>query len=716
MALGVLYVAGLLLAGTEHQFRELGQNVWFSLLAFGLLGVVILLQRWQPLLAAWLLVLGTSAAVWLAVTWGGLPEAIWLVVLPIGVATLAIGISWGVGLAVLWSLLLLLLPPALLPAAAPARIAAAVGLWFLVALLWSAVQSLLTSLQWAWSAYEQNRLNLEIARDTQVRLYQMTDDLAKANLQLSRLNRLAQALRQTAEDERTVKERFVANVSHELRTPLNMIIGFCEMITSAPESYGAAIPSPLLADLNVVLRNSQHLSSLIDDVLDISQIEAGRMALSKERGSLAEIIEAAALAVRPLFSSKGLHLKIDIPSELPLVLCDRTRIREVVLNLLSNAGRFTDRGGVTVQARPDGIRVVVSVADTGPGIAEAQRTKLFLPFEQLDGSIRRRYGGTGLGLSISKSFVELHEGEMWVESEVGRGTTFFFSLPIEPSVPLGSSVLRWYNPYEPYEDRPQPAKVKPAELKPRLVVVEPADAMRRMLDRYLDGVEIVPAAGLEEAFTEISRTPAQALIVNDFHIADALQRVRASKALPYGVPAIICAIPGAARASEAMGAFDYLVKPISRQSLISCLERLGQPLRRILLVDDEPDALQLFGRMLNEAYPECQVIRASNGRQALDVLRQTPPDAVLLDLVMPDMDGFQLLAIKRSESALRSIPVILISARDPLGQPIVSDSLAVTCRRGMSAREVLACIDALSRILSCASVSADRGLTAEPLE
>ena len=271
---------------------------------------------------------------------------------------------------------------------------------------------------------------MDAARDAQADLKQAVKDLAEANLQTARLNQLLGMARHAAEEAERAKAEFVANVSHELRTPLNMVIGFAEMIMSAPKTYGR-VSTALRADLAVIHRNSQHLAALIDDVLDLSQIEAGRMALTKERVALGEIIAAATEAIRPLYQTKGLYLRTEAPEGL-VVSCDRTRVREVLLNLLSNAGRFTEQGGVTVQARVMGQEVVVSVSDTGPGIAPEDQARLFQPFQQADGSIRRRFGGSGLGLSISKHFVELHDGRMWLESGVGSGTTIFFTLPFEP--------------------------------------------------------------------------------------------------------------------------------------------------------------------------------------------------------------------------------------------------------------------------------------------
>jgi signal transduction histidine kinase/CheY-like chemotaxis protein len=562
------------------------------------------------------------------------------------------------------------------------------------------VHSLLEALRWAWSHYDQEHMLLERARDYQVRLYETLEDLSAANVQLTRINQLAQGLRQTAEDERRAKQQFVANVSHELRTPLNMIVGFCEMITESPEMYADALPPALLSDLTVVLRNSQHLSWLIDDVLDLSQIEAGQMALTKERVSIRELVESAAIATRPLFESKNLSLVTETEEALPLVFCDRTRIREVLLNLLSNAGRFTERGGVRVRAWQREVDVVVSVADTGPGIADEDRSRLFQPFQQLDGSIRRRYGGTGLGLSISKSFVELHNGEMWIDSQEGKGTTFYFSLPIDPPAPLSDSALRWFNPYDAYEERARPFRLQPTAVRPRLVVVEHGDAMRRLLTRHMDDTEIVPVDSIAEAEEALSQAPAQAVLINAAEVGDILAQIGGNMSLPAGIPAMVCSLPGIEQASNALGVSGYLVKPISRESLLSALAGLGRKVETVLLVDDEPDALQLFWRMLSSAGRGYRVLRAYDGRQALEIMQSQRPDAILLDLVMPEMDGFRFLSLKNQQLDWADIPTILISAQDPLGQPIVSKSLAVTCAGGLSVRRLLDCIKALNAILS----------------
>jgi signal transduction histidine kinase/DNA-binding response OmpR family regulator len=702
-----LYLLGAVLLAMMEPLRQPFRHILVPLAMFCLVPILLFLRKRSPLVAAWTLTVGCLIVNLAVVAWWGLEPAICMLASSVGLAFLTIGTTAGVTMAAGCTLVLLLVPATLLPVLPALRAVALIGVWSTAGMIWLVLNPLLATVRWAWSSYQQSQISLERARDYQVQLHETLKDLTSANVQLVRLNQLANSLRQVAEDERRAKEQFAANVSHELRTPLNMIIGFCEMITESPGTYGGELSPTLLADLTVILRNSQHLSDLIDDVLDLGQIEAGQMALTKERTSLAEIVQAATIAVRPLFESKGLYLETEMPEELPLIFCDRTRIHEVVLNLLSNAGRFTEQGGVRVRAWQEANDVVVSVADTGMGIAEKDRGKLFQPFQQLDGTIRRRYGGTGLGLSISKSFVELHDGKMWIESREGNGTTFYVRLPIDPPLPLDGDVLRWFNPYQPYEERPRRSRIVPAAIPPRMVVVEKGNAMQRLLTRYLDGVEIVSTASLEESVAQVSQTPARALVINETSVGDALRHLDRSVTLPPGIPAILCSVPGLEQATGALGVSDYLLKPVSREALLAALDRLETRVETVLVVDDEQDVLQLFWRMLSSTERGYRVLRAYDGRQALEILRRERPDVVLLDLLMPEMNGFEFLAVKSEDPTLCDIPVVLISARDPLGQPIVSNALAVTSANGLSVPDLLACVEALSAILSTADSRSD---------
>jgi signal transduction histidine kinase/CheY-like chemotaxis protein len=584
---------------------------------------------------------------------------------------------------------------------------------------WATGHALLAVTQWSLFSFEQARKNMEEAREQRVELKQIQEDLLQANRELARLSDRLKAMHQVAEEARRAKEEFVANVSHELRTPLNMIIGFSEIITQSPQVYGANLPPALLADITAIQRNSQHLSRLVDDVLDLSQVEAERMALSKEWTSLQEIIGAATLAARPLFESRGFYLETDVPPDLPPVFCDSTRIRQVVINLLSNAGRFTERGGVRVKVErePEKDAVMVSVSDTGPGIALEDQHKLFEPFQQLDNSIRRRHGGSGLGLSISKRFVEMHGGKMWLESpateftpskaeepragEVGVGTTIYFSLPLEaplPTVRAGGGAQRWFSPYHQYEARTRRSKAPVPSVVPRFVLLEEGETLQRLFNRYLDDVEVVSVRSIEDAVRELSHSPAQALIVN----APSFQEMPELAGLPYDTPAVTCWVPGGDEAAQRLGVVRYLVKPVTREMLFSTLEELGESegVESVLLVDDKPEVLQLFARMLSAAERGYRVLRATSGQQALDLLRERRPDAMMLDLIMPGMDGFQVLQEKSQDPTIREIPVVVISATDPTGEPIVSDTLTVTHGRGLSVRALMACVQAISEVLS----------------
>jgi signal transduction histidine kinase/CheY-like chemotaxis protein len=680
------------------------QQEWFYNASLGLFAVLLLVwlvRRVSFFWASTLLVLGCFGEIYYLIGWAQAPTVVTMVLIPASLATLTLGIWGGCTAATLASLLLWVLPFPWLPLPITLRWAGIAEMWASVAMIWLALQPLLRSVEWTWEAYENSQDLLKQARQAQAQLQQALEDAAAANQQLVRLNQLAQSLRQIAEGERQAKQQFVANVSHELRTPFNMIVGFCEVILKKPAIYGKrSLPQALLADLEVVFRNSQHLSELIDDVLDLSQIEAGKMVLIKERVSLPEIIEAAIIAIHPLYASKGLSLQKTVPADLPLLYCDRTRIREVLLNLLSNAGRFTNQGGVQIEVRQVDGMVMVSVADTGMGMSSDVQEKLFQPFQQAELATHQRYGGTGLGLAISKRFVELHEGKMWVESQEGVGTTFYFQLPIEPPIPLQATPMRWLNQWAVLKERSHPPQPFGGLVPTRLVVVEQGDVMQKLLNRYLENCEIVSLPGLDEALADIHRTPAQMLLVNGLSSQETLARLAQSSALPYSTPAIVCPIPGTEEASNALGATSYLVKPISEVALLASINAIEPTVHRILLVDDEPDALQLFRRILLSTGRDYRVLRATNGRQALEVLEDNLVDVILLDLSMPEMDGYQFLSIRNQVPRIRDIPVILISARHPTGEPIASSALTITRGGGLPVSQIMSCVKAMMSILS----------------
>jgi len=441
-------------------------------------------------------------------------------------------------------------------------------------------------------------------------------------------------------------------------------------------------------------------------VLDLSQIDANRMALSKQWSSLKDILLDAAATVRDFIESKGLTLKVDLPPDIPAVFCDGTRIRQVTLNLLSNAARITEQGSITTRAWIEGNSIIVSVSDTGPGIPKEDQERLFVPFQRLDNSIRANHSGSGLGLSISKRFVEMHGGKLWLESEVGRGTTFFFSIPVitapEFTAAENRDAKRWFNPYEStdYKIRTHGFKAPAPAIIPRLVLYEKGNTFQRLLKRYLEGFEVTPVQDIAEASVELQRSPAQALIINDATLADPFSLKDNISRLPHGTPTILCRVPSDVQTSANLGIVSYLVKPVSREELLAAIDQTGSPVQTVLLVDDNQDAQRLFKRMLTSADRQFTVIRAKTGQRALSILRARKPDVMLLDLMMPGMDGFQVLQAKNHDLEIRDIPVIVISSRDPSGEPIVSDLLTVARSGGLSVRDLTGCIRSISAVLS----------------
>lgn len=694
-------------------FRLFERPIYADIVAFVLITgpfVVWYMRKGHFVASVWAVAMMSISAAFLVSVTSPLSIAICLLALPVGMLGIYVGVGAGILAAVASTCVLLALHLGLHSYELALTIISLAGMWGGLGLIWIAMQPLRTALLWYSTSHEQALQRLDETLTAQQRLRETLDDLANANLQLTRLNSLAQALRSAAEEARKIKESFVANVSHELRTPLNMIIGFCEMIVQSPRVYGAALPPKLMADLDVILRNGQHLSRLVDDVLDLSQIDAGEMALTRERMSLQNTIEAAAVAVRPLFESKGLYLDVAIPDEVPVLYCDSTRIRQVVINLLSNAGRFTVRGGVKVMARREGHDVVVSVADTGHGIAADAQDKIFEPFHQLDRSVRREYGGSGLGLSVSRKLIEMHGGKIWFESIEGRGTTFCFSLPVDPPRTREHDAGRWFSPYMHYEERTRPSRAPLPVDRPRYVVLESGVRLARMLGRYLDGVELTSVTDLAGAAEELARTPARAMVVNTGSISATLDEITESGVLPYGIPAIICSVPDIHSAAEAIGVVDYLVKPVPRDVLLESAEGLVPEHGTVLVVDDEPDVLRLFRRMLTSSGRGYRVVAAQEGEEALHVARECHPDAIFLDLLMEGRDGFWFLAQKAQAPDIADIPVIAISARDPEGQAIISNALAVTRGGELSVRQLLSCIQHLSSSLSAGAERSDPAL------
>jgi signal transduction histidine kinase/CheY-like chemotaxis protein len=557
--------------------------------------------------------------------------------------------------------------------------------------------------------YRQARDQLAQARDARLSLHQAKDDLANAYVQLRRLNELLQASKLEAESARRVKEEFVARVSHELRTPLNMILGFSEMIMRSPASYGPSLPQALLADMRVIYRNSRHLLQLINDVLALSQTEAGQMHLSRSWTDIGDVVREAVAAVQPLFKSKQLTLCVQIPDKVAPVWCDHLRIRQVLLNLLSNAGRFTQAGEVSVHVQASSEQIVVSVSDSGPGIAPEEQALVFDPFHQTSESARQPGSGSGLGLTISRQLVELHGGKMWLESALGQGATFSFSLPhnIYRSAPAASP-HRWINEYSTYQEGERRALPALPAAKPRLVVFEQQHDLCDAAGQYLDDSEIALVHSAAELEEECARLPPAAILINNASAMEDRTFSHHLGKLPHRIPIISCYVPGRQEALDRLQVVDYLVKPVARDELLAVVQRHAPPASLILIIEDNLEMAFLIRRQLESSGLGYRVAQVTDGGAALRYLQEHCPALILLDLALPNQDGHQVLRRKNHDARLAAIPVIVVSARNPVGEPVVASRLRVELGGGLSIRDILHCTEVISHAFSPASSSANR--------
>jgi CheY-like chemotaxis protein/anti-sigma regulatory factor (Ser/Thr protein kinase) len=480
-----------------------------------------------------------------------------------------------------------------------------------------------------------------------------------------------------------------------------------------PETYAEEFPPDLWRDLKIVYRNCEHLSSLIDDVLDLSQAEAGGVVLHRGQVDLAEVIDSAVAIVHPLIEKKHLTLRVAIQDDLPKVNCDRTRIRQVVLNLMSNAARFTKRGEITVRAEKRERYVVVCVSDTGPGISPEDASRIFEPFYQATSDLPTDMKGSGLGLSISKQFIDLHDGRLWLESEVGVGSSFFFELPISaPTKPVVRPDRRIREDWEWREQAFKTSRTVSAEelVKPCIVICDETGDLHPRLSHHANEIEFIDTRDLAEATRELQQCLAHALMLNAVTPDGLLPLVEAVRQEIPETPIIGCSVPQATDRAVKAGALGQLVKPVMRGDLEEALQAAGAPVRRVLVVDDDPQVLTLLTRLLHLCDPALEVVAASSGEEALDVACSKTPDLMLLDIVMPGMDGWRVLELMKQDEGIRDVPVFLVSAQDLVDQPPPSRYLVVAMGEGISVDQLLRCSLGISTVLWKPVQEPDRAL------
>ncbi len=539
-------------------------------------------------------------------------------------------------------------------------------------------RKLFTALDWTFRMTEQAQRNAKDAQAHRAELQRVMKSLDEAYVRLRNANEALAYAQEAAEKAYRFKAEFVANVSHELRTPLNLIVGFSKMMATAPESYrGVSLPREYRGDMMALYRSARHLSALVDDVLDLSQIEADSMPLIKEATDLGQVVAEAGEMMQRLVESKGLSLLIDTPDTLPLLNLDRTRIRQVLLNLLANAARFTEAGFIRVRLRNRGQEVAVTIEDSGAGIPPQKVATAFEAFSQAE--THQSVTGSGLGLAVSKRFVELHGGRIWLESEVGRGTTVQFTLPLPQEEIAGAP-----SPLLDARSSPRPAKGEPA-----IVVFHDDRRIVNLLHRYIEGFRFMVADTLETAQALIQNSFPIAVIL-DTHWAAARSLHPQALKLPAYTPLISCPLPSMLRLGSILGAANYLVKPFEQDDLHHALAALPRMPQTVLVIDDNPDIIRLVSRMLGAIDPSIRVVEALGGQEGLAGARAVKPDLILLDLVMPDMDGYRVIEEIAHDETLAETRLIIISAQrlEQEAEPLPGE-ITLARKKDFSLTEVL---------------------------
>jgi signal transduction histidine kinase/DNA-binding response OmpR family regulator len=540
---------------------------------------------------------------------------------------------------------------------------------------WLGFRPVYVAAEWAWDNYHESRRLSQELRVRQGELVQLLKSLTEAYDRLEKQDIALQRAVTVAERARHLKAEFAAAISHELRTPMNLIVGVSELMMGPPaHSFGDSLPTRVREDLEVIYRNACHVSHLIDDVLDLSQVEAQRMGLQKEQVRLADVVARAVSVVATLFERKGLFLQVDLPDNLPFVRADPIRIRQVLINFLSNATRFTDVGGVTVSARLGDHEVILSVTDTGVGIPASDLPYVFEEFHQL-GSVAARVGGSGLGLTISKRIVELHGGNIWVQSSIGVGSVFSFSLP------TAETVVSWLGDLNIHARAQQ---TDDTQVRTLAVVGDDTQASR-LLQRYLDDYDIVVGRSPEQLRSIAEDNRLEALVVTT---PDSLGMVHRLRKAFRGIPIVYCPIRTSRMLAREAGVTDYLVKPVSSEQVAAAIDRLHRRTRTVLVVDDDKEMRGMLRRMVSNSSNDRSVIEAADGEEALHYVRDVAPDVVLLDLSMPKLDGYGFLQAIRSNKSTKGLPVIVITAKGLEREAIVADELIITRDGGLTVGEI----------------------------
>lgn len=484
-----------------------------------------------------------------------------------------------------------------------------------------------------------------------------------------RLYREAVVARQIAEEANRLKSRFLSIVSHELRTPLNLISGLSDILLHESDNIGSDDLKVNKKDLERIYSSAQHLDSLIRDVLDLARSDIGQLTLTCEAINIRDDIEAVALIGEQLAHDKELSWHCQISPDLPRVWGDGTRLRQVILNLVNNAIKFTRKGRVSLSAYEENGNVVITVQDTGLGIPPDEQELIFNEFRQSERTAARGYGGLGLGLAICKRLVELHGGKIYVQSsgEEDAGSTFYFTIPVlkdqadrflpPEKIHAPAQILLLVNDLQ-YGEKLQ------AQLQMQGLTAQPC-----LVDQSSDWLAWLIMSPPDLILLDLELTAKRG-----WEIMRMLKETPATQ----NVPVVFVNLSDNGQTSS-MLELNYLTKPIGSGQLAEMLAVQGltrasnssHKNRAILIVDDDLETLQLHSRMVASQLPDFRILQASNGREALQTLQQEKPALVLLDLMMPEVNGFSVLEAMREDERTRSIPVIVLT-----GQTLAAEEMA----------------------------------------
>jgi CheY-like chemotaxis protein/nitrogen-specific signal transduction histidine kinase len=468
--------------------------------------------------------------------------------------------------------------------------------------------------------------------------------------------------KETAEAASIAKSQFLANMSHELRTPLNAIIGYSEMLKEEAEEVGQ---TAFLSDLEKIHTAGKHLLALINDILDLSKIEAGKMTFCLESFRVTDVIRDVLHTIEPLAAKNANTLAVRVANNVGSMHSDLIKVQQSILNLLSNACKFTKEGVVSLMVSRETVTaqdwLSFQVCDSGIGMTTEQIEQLFHAFMQADPSTTRQFGGTGLGLAITQRFCQLLGGDITVESSLGQGSTFTIRLPAETIFAVSQG------PAGVVQKPRLAAPVRVSDSQPILVIDDDPSALDLVV-RFLskEGLQVVTATSGEEGL-RLARVMRPAAIALDVMLPgmDGWSVLTALKADPdlAAIPVIMLTINDNQSQGFALGAADYIMKPIDPARLTSVMQRYsnGSMTNLVLLVEDDLNLRELTRRQLQKV--GWAVVEAENGYEALERLTEIVPTVILLDLMMPEMDGFTFLTELHQRAEWRSIPVIVTSAK-----------------------------------------------------